>query len=162
MGCKNENIGILITNIKNKEDKIIVSTWEKKVKNPKKLSKNYKSPQTVSTINRKSQISASLTYRENSFTETSKLAVYIWKYWCHAMNNSSEETLSDSNQIKEGYNASVKKHLVLKSLINALKKASAWEAFKVWEKLFVLYGIQHWRTWNISCIRYCTKNEFFH
>ena len=41
------------------------------------------------------------------------------------MNNSSEETLSDSNQIKEGYNASVKKHLVLKSLINALKKASA-------------------------------------
>ena len=39
MGCKNENIGILITNFKKKEDKIIVSTWEKKVKIQKVVKK---------------------------------------------------------------------------------------------------------------------------
>ena len=39
MGCNNENVGILITNFRNKEDKIIVSTWEKKVKNQKVVKK---------------------------------------------------------------------------------------------------------------------------
>ena len=39
MGCNNENIGILITNFRNKEDKIIVSTWEKKLKNQKVVKK---------------------------------------------------------------------------------------------------------------------------
>ena len=39
MGCNNENIGLLITNFRNKEDNIIVSTWEKKFKNQKVVKK---------------------------------------------------------------------------------------------------------------------------
>ena len=39
MGCNNENIGILITNFRNKEDKILVSTGEKKLKNQKVVKK---------------------------------------------------------------------------------------------------------------------------
>ena len=29
------------------------------------------------------------------------MAIYIWKYWCHTTNNPSEETKSESSQIKE-------------------------------------------------------------
>ena len=31
--------------------------------------------------------------------KTWKLAIYIWKYWCRAIDNPSGETISESSQI---------------------------------------------------------------
>ena len=35
------------------------------------------------------------------WTKTWKLAIYIWKYWWHALDKPSEETISESSQIKD-------------------------------------------------------------
>ena len=83
---------------------IIVWTWEKRKQKIKKLSKITRVDEQELLVQSAGSARAVKVWSRwyiFVFTKTWKLSIYISEYWCHVVDNPSEEVISEISQIKE-------------------------------------------------------------